>query len=458
MLGFLQPPARRAEPPPAYEFLPAFLRVQEEPPAPLPRAVLYVLLALLGGASTWMVFGQLDIVASAEGRLVPESHLKIVQPAEPGVLRDILVGEGAEVSAGQVLLRLDASVAEADTRALQHEILVRRLQLRRVDAELADRPLLRAPDDADDPWQRTFAQWAANRRAYQDALAQEDAAVARIAKDLRAAVEVRTKLEKTVPIYRSGAQRFATLRREGFVSELFALERERELIEREQDLQAQQFTVAGLEASLAQARHRLAQVTSAYRQQLHTERAAAEPMLARSSEELAKQLYRNRLVELTAPQDGIVKEIATYTRGAVVAPGTVLVTIVPHNDALHADVLVHDLDAGFVHVGQRAKVKVATYPFQKYGTIEGVVTLVTADATAAPAHGSDADASATGESRSGYRARVTLLTQALAFDDALLALASGMQVTAEINLGQRSVLEYLLAPIRKAWVEAGRER
>jgi HlyD family secretion protein len=458
MLGFVRSPAGGSEMPPACDFLPAFLRVQAEPPSPLPRIVLYALLALLGSAFAWAAFGRLDIVAAAEGKLVPESYLKIVQPAEAGVVRDILVNEGAEVSGGQVLMRLDASVAEADTRNLRHEVASRGLQVRRMDAELADRPLTRAPDDADGAWHRAEAQWAANRRAYQDAVQQEQAAVDRIAKDLRAAMEVRTKLEKTVPIYRTAAQRFATLRRDGFVSEMFQLERERDLIEREQDLQAQQFTVDALEASLVQARHRLAQVTSTYRQQRHAERAAAEPLLVRAIEELAKQAYRNGLVELAAPQDGVVKDVATHTRGTVVAPGTVLLTLVPHGDALQADVMVRNLDVGFVRPGQRAKVKLVAYPFQKYGALDGMVERVSVDATDGAPQRPDDAADADVRSRLGYRARIRLLTQALPFDDAMLALSAGMQVTAEINLGERSVLEYLLAPIRKAWLESARER
>src|SRR5581483_3344002 len=109
--------------------------------------------------------------------------------------------------------------------------------------------------------------------------------------ELRAAIEVRTKLQRTVPIYRSSAQRFDTLRREGFVSELYQLERERDYIEKEQDLRAQEFTVDSLQASLEQARRRVAQVTSGYRQQLHTERASVDSLLKKATEELAKQQY-----------------------------------------------------------------------------------------------------------------------------------------------------------------------
>jgi HlyD family secretion protein len=300
-------------------------------------------------------------------------------------------------------------------------------------------------------------QHRANRTAYADALAQERAAVTRIEQELRAASAVLVKLQRTVPIYRTMAERYATLRAEGFVSELYALERQRDRIEKEQDEDAQRHTVESLEANRAQAQRRLAQVESSYRQQLHAERTQVASQRARIEEDLAKALYRASAVELRAPQAGVVKDLATHTLGTVVSPGTVLLTLVPAGEELQADVLVRNLDVGFVHVGQTAKVKVATYPFQKYGTVQGVVTHVSADASEAPTRRDPAEESAA-SAQNGYRARVALAAQSVSFDGRSLPLTSGMQVESEIRLGERSLLEYVLAPFQKAWHEAARER
>ena len=451
--------ADNSRPGSAHQFLPAYLRIQREPPSPLPRRLLYCLLALLVCVALWTVLGRLDIIASADGKLVPRTYLKVVQPADGGVVREILVEEGTIVLAGQPLLRLDPSIAEADTRALQHELAFRALQARRIEAELADDALVRLPDDPPDLWTRVEAQFQADRKAYHDAVALESANVARLDKELRAASEALTKLQRTVPIYRSTAQRFDTLRREGFVSELYQLERERELIEKDQDLRAQDYTVEALRASLDQARSRLRQVTSTYRQQLHAERAGVEPLLKKATEELAKQQYRNGLVELTAPHAGVVKDLAAHTPGTVVAPGAVLLTLVPHGEELQADVMIRNLDVGFVRVGQSAKVKLVAYPFQKYGTIRGTVLRVTPDASETIGGRPDeVDSEGKSTSHSAYRARIVLSSQRLTLEGVDLALVSGMQVTAEINLGDRTVLEYVLAPVQKAWMEAARER
>ena len=456
MLGFIS--AHSTPPRGPGDFLPGPLRLVETPPSPLPRRVLYWVTALVALAAAWLVFGRLDIVAVASGKLAPRTSLKIVQPTDAGRVAEIAVSEGESVVSGQVLLRLDADVHEAETRALRQELALRVLQLRRIDAELADAPFTRHPADSGDAFARTDAQFRANRTAYEDALAQETAAVARIGQDLRAAAAVLAKLERTVPIYQTMADRYSTLQAEGFVSELFALERQRDRIEKEQDQTAQEHAVESLKANLVQAQRRLAQVTSSYRQQLHTERSQATSQRVRLEEELAKQLYRAASVELRAPQAGVIKDLATHTLGTVVSPGTLLLTLVPAGEELQADVMVRNLDVGFVHVGQPARVKIATYPFQKYGILDGAVVHVSPDANEVPASRRDVPETEAQPAANGYRARVALSAQSLRFERRTLPLTSGMQVEAEIRLGERTLLEYILAPVQKAWHDAARER
>lgn len=413
------------------------------------------LVALAGAVMVGLCVGQLDIVASAEGRLVPRTLVKIVQPAEGGVVTEILVAEGADVVAGEPLIRLDARIAEADVRALRAEHAHRQLQVRRIDAELAESALAREPGDPEPAFLEALARWQANLRSHRDAVAQAVAQIERLAQEHRAASEVEAKLARTAPIVRSAAARYETLRREGFVSELVALDRERERIERDQDLRAQAHTVRALEASLAQAQRQLEQTVSDRRRALHAERADASAHVARLREEVDKQRVRRERIDLRAPQSGTVKALATQTVGSVVAPGTVLVTLVPAGEPLEAEVRVRNEDAGFVRAGQRAQVKVAAFPFQKYGLLEARVVRVGPDAEDATANRGSGEAVAPA---GDYRARVALDAQSLAYEGTRLALASGMAVVAEIHLGRRPVLDYVLGPLRKAWHESARER
>jgi HlyD family secretion protein len=179
--------------------------------------------------------------------------------------------------------------------------------------------------------------------------------------------------------------------------------------------------------------------------------------LQRARQELAKQDHRGRLSELRAPQDGVIKDVATYTVGAVVNAGTVLMSLVPVDEELVAEVMIRNEDVGFVEVGQSVKVKLATFPFQKYGMVEGTVLRISADA-ADQRPEDDASPAGTKQNVSPYKAIVKLRQQVLSHGDFTRPLAPGMQVVAEVRQGQRTVLEYLLSPVQKRVQEAARER
>jgi HlyD family secretion protein len=303
------------------------------------------------------------------------------------------------------------------------------------------------------------SQYRARRQAYLDALDAERAALSKANHDLKGALEVESKLKQTLPIFREQEKGWNQLAQEGFAGKLMALDRTRSRIETEQELQAQTQNAEGLKASITQSGKRIAQISSNYQQQLYNERVEAESQHNKLAQELAKHSYKHDLLELKSPEAGIVKDLATHTRGTVVTPGTVLLTIVPHDEPLLAEVWVNNNDSGFVDVNQKVKIKLEAYPFQKYGMLDGVVRHVTYDAT-------DKSTDAMGERKTespptaglSYRALVTLNTSQLEAQGLRFRLTPGMQVAAEIHLGNRSVLEYLLSPIQKTLYDSGRER
>jgi hemolysin D len=446
---------------PASAFSPALLRLEETAPAPLGRAVLLALLGLLAATLTWAAFAPLDIVAVAEGKLVPSGYLKIVQPSEQGLVREVFVREGERVAQGQVLARMDAALLAADGRALSADYQAKRLTMRRIEAQLAGGSLVREGGDPPAAYAQAEAQRLANARAHENALAQERTIGERARHDLAAAEELRSKLAQVLPHYREQEIAFDKLARDGFAGRLLLSEKQRERIEKEQDLRSQESLIAAARATIAQSSARLLQIEADYRRQLRAELAEAAPHADRLREELAKQAHRHALLELRAPQAGVVKDLATHTPGTVVAPGTILMTLVPLGEKLRAEVWVSNDDAGFVRDGQKAQLKVVAFPFQKYGMMRGNVLQVSADATEAP-NPNIRSGGLTGRDRSvgalAFRALIDLDTQVFESGGRRYALMPGMQVTAEVNLGTRTILEYLLSPLRRAFHEAGRER
>lgn len=445
--------------PAALDFAPGLLAIQESPPARLPRVVLYAVGTLFAILLLWATLGQLDIIASAEGRLVPQTYVKIVQPADAGIVQEILVKEGEAVQAGQVLMRMDTRLAQADQKTIETELALRSLQLRRIDAELAGRPLLRQGDDPDDLFRQIEAQYRDRRLSYQDALGQAQEALKKAQRDSEAGREVLSKLKEVTPILKSQADAYADLGKDGYAAQVMVRDKQREYLEKARDLRAQQETVASLAAAVAQASKQVSQITSRYRSDLQNERVEAEGQYRKLQQDEVKQEHKTGLLELKASQSGIVKDLATHTVGTVVAPGTVVLSLVPENEPLVAEVMVKNDDVGFVFPQQPVKVKLLAYPFEKYGMLEGEVIHVGPDASdgANPSAAKDAGKEPVPPQLT-YKALVALKTQTLEAQGESFKLVPGMQVVAEIHQGRRTVLEYLLSPVQKTLHDSGRER
>ncbi|MDA0225015.1 MAG: HlyD family type I secretion periplasmic adaptor subunit, partial [Proteobacteria bacterium] len=404
-------------------FLPAIVELEVRAPSPLPRFVLWSVAILFAALCGWALVGRLDVVAVAEGRLVPATQLRIVQPTEAGVLRELRVAEGERVRAGQVLARMDTSLAGADAVALEAEAAHRRLQLRRIESELQGTPMSRTAEDAAPRWTQVDAQREARVRAHQSALGEERAMVERARRELDAAAATRSKLAASLPLLIEQVQAFEKLAKDGFAGRLMLQQRTRERIEAEQDLAAQDHRVAGARAAIEQSERRLGQTVAAYRAQLRAEAIEADRALSQTRRELEKLRHRAHWAELRAPADGVVKDLATHTPGSVLAQGTVLMTLVPANEPLLAEVWLDNHDAGFVQSGQAVRLKLAGFPFQKYGMLDGKVREVSADASERTPQGAAA-------ARFAYRARVALASQVLDARGTRHALLPGMQLVA----------------------------
>lgn len=443
----------------SFDFSPPLLRLQQSAPNPLGRKVLWVLLMLLVFLLLWCLLGRLDIVAVAQGKLVPQNYVKIIQPSEAGIVRDILVREGESVASGQVMMRMDTLLTEADGKSLAAEHARKRLTLRRIDAELSGQLFRTEAGEMSTLAREIEAQLRANRTALEAALAEERSRLLKARQELSAAQQIRTKLTEVLPHYREQESAFDKLAKDGYAGPLLASDKRRERIEKEQELKTQEYVIESARAGIDQSQKRLAQIESDNRRQLYAERNEVGNALDKLTQEIAKQSHRQSLLELRAPEAAIVKDLATHTTGTVVQPGTVLLTLVPRDETLRAEVWISNDDIGFMRAGQPVKLKFAAFPFQKYGMIDATVEHVSADAADGAANPSGPTIDASGRPAPlVYKALVVLKKMSLELDGQRLPLSAGMQTSAEVLLGTRSVAEYLLSPVQKAWHEAGRER
>jgi len=426
-------------------FLPAALSLQETPAHPAPRRAAWAVCALFVIALVWSIVGQIDIVAVAQGRIVVSDNTKTLQPLEASVIKRVLVKDGDTVQAGQVLVELDATNASADGASVQEQLNAMVSEERRTTALLAALRLDRPPVLKDgNP--RDGAQLQAEWQDITAKLAKLDAEHVRRQAEFATVRETIAKLEATLPIVRQREADFKSLSDQGFMGAHAGQDRMRERIEQERDLATQKARLTEALAALSESENTRRSYVAETQRTLSDRQAQASSKREQLTQERSKAEQRSRLTQLTAPVSGTVQQVAVHTNGGVVTPAQVLMVIVPKDAHVTAEVVIDNKDIGFVNAGQAAAIKLETFPFTRYGTVEAKVSSVTADAVNDEKRGAI------------FPATLSLSQNSIAVDGKRITLSPGMNVTAEIKTGKRRVIEYLLSPVQTAVSESLGER
>ena len=349
-------------------FLPAALELQETPVSPAPRIVAWLLIAFAFIAVVWAIFGHIDVVAVAQGRIVPNAGSKLIQPIDTATVKAIHVVDGQAVKAGQVLVELDATISRADSTRTANDLTTARLQAARARGLLAALSSGRAPR-IEPPANIAVEREALAQRIldgqyaeYQARIARIDAEIAKREAERRSTEEIVRKLEQTVPIARQRAEDFKGLVDKNFISKHGYLEKEQIRIEQEADLETQKSRLKELAAAIDEARgQRNSAVAETRRLALDTLNEA-EQKATSFGQELVKADTRGKLMTLTAPVDGTVQQLAVRTVGGVVTEAQVLMVVVPKDDALEVEAFLENKDIGFVDAGQVPKSRSRPFP------------------------------------------------------------------------------------------------
>ncbi|MEN3109660.1 HlyD family type I secretion periplasmic adaptor subunit [Uliginosibacterium paludis] len=434
------------------EFLPAALSLQETPISPAPRVAMWTLIAFALCALLWTVFGKIDIVATAAGKIVPNSRTKTIQPFERSTIKAIRVQDGQHVKAGEVLIELDATITSAERDRLTRELASARLQVLRAQSLLTalDTGKLPQPTRPDhtpeEHWQESLRLLEGQYREYTDKRTRLESDVAQREAEQHSTQELVRKLEQTMPIVRQRAEDYRNLADKNFISRHGYLEKEQARIELEADLATQRSRLTELAAALQTARLARSALSSETRRiQLDS---INEGMQKASSleQELLKADSRNQQNVLTAPVDGTVQQLAVHTVGGVVKEADPLMLIVPADESIEIEAMLENKDVGFVRAGQEAEVKIETFQYTKYGTIPAKVISVSNDAI--------------NDEKRGliYATRIKLDRSTLDVDGHEVRMSPGMAVGVEIKTGKRRVIEYFLSPLMQYGHESLKER
>ena len=434
------------------QFLPAALALRDTPVHPAPRITLWFIMIFAMIVLLWAIFGRINVVATAVGRVITNDHTKVIQPMEIAVVKSIHVRDGQVVKRGQELIELDATSAASDSERLRNEALTARLDAIRAQAMLSaltngKPPQLGAIDGVDaDRMLAEQGQLFGQYQEYQARQLQLRAEIARHRAEVQTMQEQVAKLEQTVPIARRRADDYRKLLEDNFISQHGYLDREQVQIEQEQDLAVSRARVREIRATLAEVQSRQVTLEAETRRQLLDQQNQAEQKASSLEQELNKADQHYRLMHLTAPVAGVVQQLAVYTVGGVVTPAQSLMVIVPYDNLLEIEAMLPNKDIGFVNPGQDAEVKVEAFPFTKYGTLHGKITQVSSDAIA--------------DEKLGliYATKVKLDKDTFNVGNKIVRLTPGMVVSVEVKTGTRRVIEYFLSPLIQYSSESLRER
>lgn len=453
-------------------FLPAALEIVDTPPPPLVGAMGATVMVIFCVVLAWACLGRIDIVASAQGKLVSSGRTKIIQPFETGVVREIHVRDGQSVKAGDVLIELDPTMNEAESQHLQGDLVAAELDVARLAAALSEEP---NPATAFHPPEGASAARIATQRQFlmhqldehRAKLAALDRQKMQKEAELATVASAVKKLETVLPVLRQRVEIRQILLSRQIGSKANYLELYQSLVEMEQELAVQKNKIQESEAAVAAIVQAEAQADAEYRRTLFGELTEAQRKAAGLREDLVKATQRTKLQVLTAPVDGAVQQLSVHTIGGVVTPGQALLAVAPADAHIEIEAMVSNRDIGFVHAGQDAEIKIDTFNFTKYGLIHGRVLSVSQDAIARNKPQDKADGQTVGSENETsepkgqelvYAARIALDRTQMQVEENLVNLSAGMAATVEIKTGARRIIDYLLSPLLKYSQESLRER
>lgn len=410
------------------EFLPAALAIQMRPVSPVGRWVARVLILLIVVLLIWSIWGRMDIVVNAQGKIIPNGYTKTISSVETASVQALNVKEGQEVKAGDVLIALDARINESERKKFEGDRQTAWLQAERSRAMLQAiqtgvPPVLTIsesnlqgvdPQRVRDAQQHLRDLW----RDYQAKLAQIEGEI--------------TRYSQALPLASQRAKDFAELAKTRDVSTHAWLEKEQARVD--------------LEGQLANARNQKASLTAETRKVAQDALNEANRISASNAQEVQKTVTKSDLLLLTSPVDGTVQQLSVHTVGGVVPAAQPLMQIVPKQATVEMEAFMENRDVGFVYVGQEAQVKIDAFEYTKYGTVSATVSHVSRDAIQDEKRGLI------------FSVKLALKDSTMNVMGNQVQLSPGMSGSVEIKTGRRRVIEYVLAPLLQHKRESLNER
>jgi HlyD family secretion protein len=440
----LDGPLKRA----VQEFKPDAAAIEEAPVPLTAHAALYAVMALLLAAIIWSAIGTVDRIVVAPGKIATRTPMLVMQPFTTSRVLDIPVKAGDHVKKGQLLVRFDPAFAQADVSSLEQKVASLSAQVERLDAELAGRAFIAGPQDA--PERVTQGQiFLQEMSDHQAEINQRDNRLQQIESQIAVDQQSLPGIQQQLGMAERVVGMYDRLARQKAAATLDIMRAQSSLIDAQLRYKNTQGDLEKQMATRAEVEHERQAYLDKWRSDRSQQLVQARQDLSEASEALKKADRIHELTELTAPVDGVVQQVADRTMGSVVREAETLVTIVPDGAALYVEANVPSRDISYLKVGDTVRVKLESYPFQRFGTVSGTLSVISPDSL--PLNENDA------KSPMVYRVQVDLNDDSARLAMRGMRLKPGLVASAEIKTGTRTIASYILNPVLRLTDESMRE-
>jgi len=425
----------------------------EKQPVPLSTRLTYIILLLLVvTALIWSFLARMDMIVTARGRLISTGKQVLIQPLINSIIKKFHVDVGYVVKKGQVLVSLDPTFAKADESQIRTRLASLKVILARCQSELAGKSFIVTADM--DPVESALQinLFRGRQNEYRAKVASYDS---RLAQAKGEADSYRKRLDSLKNQLKSAEEVLAMRRKvfqEGAYTRLSVLEAESKFSGTQADTEGIVNELKMRIQQISQIEEDRAAFISNWHNDIANTIATTRKEYDSLTDQLSKATRYHELSELVSPVDAVVLDMGRFSVGSVAKEGDPIMTLVPLNMPLEAEISIETQDVGYIHLGDPVRIKLDAFPFQRHGTMEGRLRVVSEDAYVSSSNAVSSDKVPT------YQARVELTNTKLhGITKKDMRLLPGMTLTAELVVGDRSVMSFLAYPLIRGLDESMRE-
>jgi len=418
-----------------HEFKPLLVELEDSPTSPLARWLFWILTIIMILIVSWLYFAKVDVVVSARGKVIPSGEIKIVQPIETGVVKEILVKEGEFVKKNQLLMRIDPSVTQSNLESKNKNAKLLEIEEARLMALIEDRPFStdRFSKISTSVIETQYLLYQSTKQSHQQQIRLVKEQLQQVRQQSNS---LESDISRVTQLLSIVEQREAKL---AMVLDIIAKKDyesvQNQMVEYQEQLEMKRHEILGLESKTFELNQQIQLIQEEYRNRLLEELTQKRKENTILNAEIESIRFQNAKQLIKSPVDGYIAKLLVHTEGGVVTPAEKLMMIVPKDAPLMFKATVMNQDIGFVKKDMNVSVKIDTFNFQKYGLVEGTVIHVADDAIEDEKMGPI------------YEVLIQPKEYFLEYGDEKFPINSGMSLTAEMKVGKRRVITFFLYPL-----------